>query len=140
MPLYFAGGGGATLAYDYVAGENLALYEVVYGDAPGAAARVKKAVNTSETTSRVIGVVSVAAITGATATVMQGGQAKMKFTGGSPVIGDAGKPVYLSAVAGQVTLTAPVAVGSVVIRVGYLVGYGANDNLVNIEIGDPFVL
>ena len=44
----------------------------------------------------------------------------VKFTGGDPVSGDRGKPVYLSTTAGQVTLTAPSASGDHVVRVGFV--------------------
>jgi hypothetical protein len=132
---------GALGVYAYTAGEAFAQYEVLYGDAAGGSGYFKKAVNTAESTSRVVGV-AVTGAGGATAGFMlvMAGVYKMKFTGGNPVVGDLGKPVYLSAVAGSVTLTAPVAAGSVVIRVGYLVGYGAADSEVAIHIGDTFQL
>jgi len=128
--------------YPYVSGvAALVPYEVVYAYDSGGTSYFNKAINTAESTSRVVGVV----VTGATNigdpfTLVTAGIYKMKFTGGNPVAADYGKPVYLSAVAGSVTLTAPVAAGSVVIRVGYLVGYGAADSNVAIHIGDTFVI
>jgi hypothetical protein len=136
MPLYRSGGSASSI-FDFVAGENLAQYEVVYGDAAGGLGRVKKAINTAEATSRVVGVVTAAALTGATVKVMTLGQYKLKFAG-APVVGDFGKPVFLAGVAGQVTLTPPGA-GTVLIRLGYLAGWGAADSLVDLKLGDEFV-
>jgi len=133
---------GALGVYQGTAGEAFAQYEALYGDAAGGSGYFKKAVNTAESTSRVVGV-AVTGAGGATAgfTYVTAGIYKMKFAGGYvPAVGDMGKPVYLSAVAGSVTLTAPVAAGSVVIRVGYLVGYGAADSEVGIHVGDTFVV
>ena len=44
----------------------------------------------------------------------------VKFTGGDPVSGDRGKPVYLSTTAGQVSLTAPSSSGDHKVQVGFV--------------------
>jgi len=131
------GGGGASLEYNFVAGENINQYEVVYGDTAGGVGRVKKAVNAAEATSRVLGVATQTKLTGEAIKVMVGGQYAMHFAA-DPTIANFGKPVFLDGVAGRVTLTPPGA-GTTLVRIGYVVGWGAADALVNIEIGDEFV-
>jgi hypothetical protein len=131
------GGGGASLEYNFVAGENINQYQVVYGDTAGGVGRIKLAVNAAEATSRVLGVATQSKLTGAAIKVMIGGQYAMHFAA-DPTIANFGRPVYLDAVPGQVTLTPPGA-GTILIRIGYVVGYGAADALVNIAIGDEFV-
>jgi hypothetical protein len=128
--------------YDYVAGEAFSMYDVLYGDAAGGAGYFKKAVNATEAQARVVGV-AVTGAAGATSgfILVTCGIFKMTFTGGVPAVGDLGKPVYLSAVAGSVSLTPPGAgSGLVSIRLGYLVGYGAAASNVAIHVGDPFVV
>lgn len=134
---YGAGGGGATLDFDFTAGEDLLVGQLVYGDSAGGLGRVKKAVNATVAQASVLGVVTQAALTGATAKVRIGGQGTVTFTGGAPAVGDFGKPVYASAVAGQATLTPPGA-GLALVRVGYLASYGAADCLVDLAVGDVF--
>jgi hypothetical protein len=58
----------------------------------------------------------------------------------TPATANYGQPVYLSiTTAGTVTLTPPSANSNVLLRVGYLVGTGANA-AVAIHIGDEFQL
>jgi len=128
---------GALGFYSYTAGETLAQYDVVYAYCEGGTSgRLKKATNAAESTSRVVGVVVTGNTAGNAATVVMAGVYKMTFTGTTPAITHFGQPVYLSATAGAVTLTAPGA-GTVLLRVGYLVGIGAQAE-VSIHIGDEF--
>ena len=128
---------GALGLYSYTAGETLAQYDVVYAYCEsGTSGRLKKATNAAESTSRVVGVVVTGNTAGNATTVVMAGVYKMTFTGTAPAITDFGKPVYLSATAGAVTLTAPGA-GTVLLRVGYLVGIGTQAE-VSIHIGDEF--
>jgi len=128
---------GALGLYTYTAGETLAQYDVVYAYCEGGTSgRLKKATNAAESTSRVVGVVVTGNTAGNAATIVMAGVYKMTFTGTAPAIADFGKPVYLSATAGAVTLTAPGA-GTVLLRVGYLVGIGAQAE-VSIHVGDEF--
>jgi len=128
---------GALGYYSYTAGETLAQYDVVYAYCEGGTSgRLKKATNAAESTSRVVGVVVTGNTAGNAATIVMAGVYKMTFTGTAPAIADFGKPVYLSATAGAVTLTAPGA-GTVLLRVGYLVGIGATAE-VSIHVGDEF--
>lgn len=131
------GGGGASLEYNFVAGENINQYQVVYGDTAGGVGRIKLAINTAEATSRVLGVATQSKLTGETIKVMVAGQYRMHFAA-DPTIANFGKPVYLDGVAGRVTLTPP-GVGTILIRLGYVVGWGSADALVNIAIGDEFI-
>jgi len=128
---------GALGLYSYTAGETLAQYDVVYAYCEaGTSGRLKKATNAAESTSRVVGVVVTGNTAGNAATIVMAGVYKMTFTGTTPAITHFGQPVYLSATAGAVTLTAPGA-GTVLLRVGYLVGIGAQAE-VSIHIGDEF--
>lgn len=56
-----------------------------------------------------------------------------------PAVGDVGKRVYLSATAGNLTLTAPSAAGSTAIRVGWVTTGGAGAVKVLIGIGEGIV-
>lgn len=57
----------------------------------------------------------------------------------APTGADVGARVFMSKTAGQVTLTAPVAVGDLVQRVGVLVDGSANPKVL-VQIGDPVLL
>lgn len=133
--------GGLGL-YSYTAGETLAQYDVVYAyceDPSGTPSRrLKKATNAAEATSRVIGVVVTGNTAGSAATVVMAGVYKMTFTGTTPALAHSGQPVYLAGTGneGKVTLTPPGA-GTVLLRVGYLVGIDAQAE-VSIHIGDEF--
>jgi hypothetical protein len=129
---------GALGLYSFTAGETLAQYDVVYAYCEaGTSGRLKKASNAAESTARVIGVVvSNADGIGNPATIVMAGVYKMTFDS-TPAVTDFGKPVFLSDTAGKVTLTAPGA-GTVLLRVGFLVGYGSVASEVSIHIGDEF--
>lgn len=138
---------GALGTYTYTAGETITQYQVVYAyyDSGTTSARIKKALATAESTSRVIGVVVAGNTAGNSATVVMTGVYNMIFVDGTgtsytTLTTDFGKPVYLSqATAGAVTLVPPSSSSQVVVRVGYLVGTGATA-AVSIHIGDTFQL
>ena len=138
---------GALGLYTVIAGETVAQYQVVYAyyDSDDGVGRIKKALATAESTSRVIGAVVSGNTAGNAATVVMAGVYSMIFVDGSgtsytTLISDFGKPVYLSqATAGTVTLVGPTTRTQVSLRVGYLVGAGATA-AVSIHIGDPTVL
>ena len=126
----------------YTAGEALSQYDLVYAKWDGANQRVYKAIATAEATSRVVGMTTTAAGAGAAVSVTPVGQSKANF-GAAPATTTFGQPVYLSdATAGQATLTAPSASGSVSVRIGYLVECnGALTSCkVQIFLGDTFVI
>ena len=128
---------GALGLYTVTAGETIAQYQLVYGDQPGGLGRVKLAKATTETSSRVLGVVVTGNTVGNAATIVTCGVYGITFEGTTPTLAHYGQPVYLSSTTfGAVTLTAPGA-GTVLLRVGYVVGTGANA-LVAIHIGDEF--
>jgi hypothetical protein len=135
---------GALGVYQGTAGGAFAQYDVLYGDGATGSGYFMPAVNDTAAHAAVIGV----AVTGAGGitsgfTFVTAGIYKMNFNGGNPAIGDLGKPVYLSAVAGKVTLTPPApASGLVCVRVGYVAGptYGAVACEVAIHVGDTFVV
>jgi hypothetical protein len=129
---------GGLGIYTFTAGESLSQYDVVYAYCEGGTtARVKKATASAMATARVFGVVVDGNTVNNPVTIVMTGMYKMNFGGTTPGVEDFGKPVYLSETAGQVTLTSP-GTGTVLLRVGYLMGYGAATNHVSIHIGDTF--
>jgi len=119
------------------AGANIAEGDLVRAYNDGGDPKIEKAQADAEANARVFGVADAAITAGNSGRVLLAGLKKMTF-GSSPAAGDMGKPVYLSLVAGEATLTAPSGAGEISIRVGYLQETGSTSCDVAIHIGDPF--
>lgn len=112
----------ASPTQDLTSGEALAANDVVAFDTNAAGGRAIKSNAATASRAHVVGVAQSAAAGAGLAvpvTMVPGRLVAMTFDV-APVAGNQGSPVYLHTVNGQVSLTAPVASGTTVFRVGIL--------------------
>lgn len=124
-------------------GENVSVGELVAIDDSDGSPRIYKA-DANGGTERVnpIGIAASTATPGAPLYVMVAGECPVADSewDAVPGVADVGKRVYLSEMAGNWTLTAPSATGSMVIRTGIITRGGAGMVKVVLQIGEGVVL
>jgi len=125
--------GATTAPLVVTAGEALAAGDLLAMDDSGGSARAFKAdASVGGARANPIGFAMAGAALGAPVTVVFDGRDTPSAFDAAPVAADVGRLVYMSTTAGNVTLTAPVASGTVAQKVGVLIS--TTDIL--IQIGD----
>jgi len=139
LGLHTHGGTGTGGEFTATANEG-AVVGVAYDSTDAGAFNVDIGANLGvDTTPYPIGFAVAASTAGNPVRLVNSGEVTVpgtQFTGGAPTAADVGKPVYASATAGQVTLTAPTGANIYRTRVGYL----TSPTTVAINIGDPVFL
>ena len=125
------GGGGSTEALQIkfigVAGENLALGDVVRFDRAGTPGELLKAQATTADPADVVGVVKASASSGGAVTIYMIGEAPVLMDA-APAAASNGARVYLSPTTpGVGTITVPTGAGEAVVLLGWLVGADGSD-------------
>jgi hypothetical protein len=138
-----AAGGGLISG---VAGENLGIGQPVYARRnPGTGLpelMLAEAISPVPT-SEVVGITMTAALTGAGVTAVNGGQLAIPdavWDPSPPTTFDVGERVYLSAITGKMTLTAPTITTHTVLRLGWVLEGGAGSVKLVVEFGEGAIL
>ena len=143
LGLHTHGGTGTGGEFTATANETInagAVVGIAYDSTDAGAFNVDIGANLGvDTTPYPIGFAVAASTSGNPVRLVNSGEVTVpgtQFTGGPPTAADVGKPVYASATAGQVTLTAPTGAGVYRTRVGFL----TSPTTVAVNIGDPALL